>query len=86
MQDANAKSLVRHADFPHIDVVPANTQLARFDLADRYSWEKTELHLSLVESVAALKGSRNGVAAVRPHQIIAACCATPLGLSLPRAD
>ena len=57
-QDADAKSLVRHTDFPHIDFMPANTRLAQFDLADRRAWEKTEeLHLSLVEPVAGPRSS-----------------------------
>jgi chromosome partitioning protein len=53
-QDADAKSLVRKTEFGHVDIMPANTQLARFDLPDRHSWEKTELHLSLVEPIASL--------------------------------
>lgn len=53
-QDADAKSLVRDTVYKHIDIVPANIRLARFDLPDRYSWEKTELHLSLVEPIRSL--------------------------------
>ncbi len=56
-QDADAKSLVRPTKFPHIDVVPANTRLVRFDMADRHAWEKTELHPSLVEPVSTLRSS-----------------------------
>jgi chromosome partitioning protein len=54
-QDADAKSLVRKTAFSHIDIVPANARLAQFDLPDRHSWEKTDLHLSLVEPIAALR-------------------------------
>ncbi|HYT91503.1 MAG TPA: ParA family protein, partial [Gemmataceae bacterium] len=41
--------------FSHIDVLPASSQLARFDLADQRAWEKADLHLSLVEAVATLR-------------------------------
>lgn len=79
-QDADAKSLVRHTDFPHIDVVPANTRLARFDLADRHAWEKTELHLSLVEPVAALRSSYDYIVFDCPPRLsvvsFAALCAS----------
>ena len=53
-QDGDARSLVRKTVFEHIDIVPADTRLARFDLPDRHSWEKTELHLSRVEPIASL--------------------------------
>ncbi len=42
-------------DFAQIDIIPANARLARFDLPDRHSWEKTDLHLSLVEPVSTLR-------------------------------
>jgi chromosome partitioning protein len=56
-QDADAKSLVRRTKFPQIDLVPANAQLARFDVADRHAWEQTDMHLSLVEPVNLLRPS-----------------------------
>jgi chromosome partitioning protein len=56
-QDADVKSLVRRTVFQYIDIVPANTHLARFDLPDRHSWEKTELHLSLVEPITSLRSA-----------------------------
>jgi len=56
-QDADPTSLIRPTDFSQIDILPANTRLARFDLADRHLWEKTELHLSLVEPISSLRPS-----------------------------
>ena len=56
-QDADPSTLIRKSVFPQIDIIPANTRLARFDLADRHLWEKTELHLSLVEPVSTLRSS-----------------------------
>jgi chromosome partitioning protein len=54
-QDCEPTSLVRTTAFSRIDVVPANARLTRLDLADREAWEKTELHLSLVEPIAAFR-------------------------------
>jgi len=56
-QDADPNVLVRRTEFPHVDVLPANTQLARFDLADRRAWEQNDLHLSLVEPIDLLRPS-----------------------------
>jgi len=56
-QETEPSNLVRTTDYLQIEVVPANASLTRLDLADRRAWEKTELHLSLVEPVAKLRAS-----------------------------
>lgn len=54
-EDADPLSLVRRSCYQHIDMIPANARLAHFDLTDRLAWEQTDLQLSLVEPVAALR-------------------------------
>ena len=55
-QEVEPGGLIRKTAFSHIDLVPAGMRLARFDVADRTGWEASDLHLSLVEPVAALRG------------------------------
>src|SRR5437660_1012834 len=40
--EADASALVRQTAFPHIDLLPASPQLARFDVSDQQSWEKAD--------------------------------------------
>lgn len=54
--DTDPRSLVRQTRFSSVDVLPARPALARFDLADQATWEKSDLHLSLVDAVAELRG------------------------------
>jgi len=79
-QDADPNTLIRKSVFPQIDIIPANTRLARFDLADRHLWEKTELHLSLVEPVSSLRSSYNFILFDCPPRLsvvsFAALCAS----------
>lgn len=54
-KDIDTRGLVRRTGFSHIDVVPSNPALARFDLSDQRQWEAADLHLSLTEAVSAWK-------------------------------
>lgn len=47
--------LVRPSAYSHIDVIPASSRLARFDLTDSRQWERADLHLSLVDPVESLR-------------------------------
>src|ERR1700676_5003703 len=49
------QALVRRTRFPNIDLLPASSTLARFDLSDQKQWERADLHLSLVDSVEQLR-------------------------------
>lgn len=51
--DIDTAGLVRRTDFTHVDVVPSNPALARFDLSDQRQWETADLHLSLTEPISA---------------------------------
>jgi chromosome partitioning protein len=79
-EDAEPAVLVRNSPYSHIDLVPANSRLARFDLADRHGWEKTDLHLSLVEPLKALKSKYDFILVDCPPRLsvvsFAALCAS----------
>jgi chromosome partitioning protein len=47
--EADPRSLICRTAYPHIDVIPAGPALARYDLSDQTTWEKADLHLSLVD-------------------------------------
>ena len=53
--DTDITSLIRTTAFSHIDLIPCGPALAPLDLSNQTEWEKADLHLSLVETIAALK-------------------------------
>ncbi len=53
--DAKSSDLIRTTRYSHVDLLPASTSLARFDLADQKTWERSDLHLSLVQPVEAAR-------------------------------
>lgn len=54
--DADVHDLVRRTAYPHIDLIPSNPLLGRFDLSDQKAWEASDLQHSFVDPVAALRG------------------------------
>jgi len=54
--DTDPTKLIRPSRFPSVDILPARPSLARFDVADQATWEKSDLHLSFVDLVAELRG------------------------------
>ena len=53
--DVQAHALIRRTRFSHVDIIPSNQALAHFDLTDARQWEHTDLHLSLRDSVSAVR-------------------------------
>jgi cellulose biosynthesis protein BcsQ len=54
--ETDPASLVRASAFSAIDFLPADARLAKYDLSDQHAWERADLHLSLVDPVAQLRG------------------------------
>jgi chromosome partitioning protein len=54
--DTDPTKLIRPSRFSNVDILPARPSLARFDVADQATWEKSDLHLSFVDLVAELRG------------------------------
>jgi chromosome partitioning protein len=54
--DADVHELVRRTAYPHIDLIPSNPLLGRFDLSDQKAWEASDLQHSFVDPVAQLRG------------------------------
>ena len=54
--DTDPTKLIRPSRFSSVDILPARPSLARFDVADQATWEKSDLHLSFVDLVAELRG------------------------------
>lgn len=79
-QEADASPLIRQTCFDHIDLLPANDRLAQFDLADRRDWERTDLQLSLVEPLLAVRGTYDFIVLDCPPRLsvvsYAALCAS----------
>lgn len=53
--DTQSGELIRTTRYSHVDLLPASAALARFDLADQQTWERSDLHLSLVQPVEAAR-------------------------------
>ncbi len=53
--DTPAHTLIRRTRFSHIDIIPSSQALAHFDFTDPRQWEQTDLHLSLRDSVSAVR-------------------------------
>ena len=47
--DTDPTELIQRTRYSHVDLLPASAELARFDLADQQAWERSDLHLSLVQ-------------------------------------
>ena len=54
--DVDPHELVRRTRYSHIDILPASPLLAQFDVADQRTWEKADLHLSLVDAITEIRG------------------------------
>ncbi len=72
--------VIRRTAFPHIDVIPASSGLARFDLSQQQEWEKSDLHLSLVDPVNELRSQYDYIVFDCPPRLsvvsFAALCAS----------
>ncbi len=53
-QDAPIGELIRRTGSPAVDILPAGAAVAAFDLSDQRSWERAELHRSLVDPVQSV--------------------------------
>ena len=54
--DPELHGLIRRTQYAGIDVIPASTAVARFDLSDQRAWEAADLHRSFVDPVNELRG------------------------------
>ncbi len=53
--DADVHALIRRTAYPSIDIIPASSALAPFDLSDQRAWEQADLHRSLVDPIRAVR-------------------------------
>ena len=55
--DIDPQEVIHTSRFSRIDVIPAGPSLQPLDLSDQREWEKADLHLSLVDLVAEVRGN-----------------------------
>lgn len=53
--DSDVSELVRNATLPHVDILPASSAVAPFDLSDQNQWEHADLQLSLHDAIEPLR-------------------------------
>ena len=53
-QEPDPAGVVHSTKYTYVDIIPATPLLAPLDLSSQAEWEKSDLHLSLVEPLAAL--------------------------------
>lgn len=90
-QEPSMEALIRPTSFSNVDVLPANHSLAKFDLADRRAWESTDLHLSLIEPLAAVRNQYDLILLDCPPRLsvvsfAALCAADGVVIPLEAAD
>ena len=54
--DIEPQHVIQSSKFSHVDLIPAGANLQPLDVADQRQWEKADLHLSLVDLVAEVRG------------------------------
>lgn len=55
--ETDPRTLIRRTKFAHIDLLPSSAVLAAYDLSDQKVWERSDLHLSLAESLRDIRAS-----------------------------
>jgi chromosome partitioning protein len=79
-------ALVHPTRFSHVNVIPAGPALVPFDLADQRAWERSDLHLSLIDVVRELSQDYDFVVFDCPPRLslasFAALCASD-GVVIP---
>lgn len=84
--EIDATSLVRRTQFENVDIIAADSRLARFDLSNQVHWEKADLHFSLIDAMAELRGHYDYIVIDCPPRLslvsFAALCASD-GVVIP---
>jgi chromosome partitioning protein len=53
--DPDPAALIRTTRFPHIDLIPSSSTLARYDLSDQRAWDQSDLHFSLADGLRQVR-------------------------------
>ena len=83
--------LVHRTAYSHIDLIPATSQLAPFDLSDQHIWEETDRHLALLEPIDQLRSTYDFIVFDCPPRLslvnfAALCCCDFVIVPLEAAD
>ena len=78
--DVDPHEIIRPTRYSHIDILPASPLLAQFDVADQKTWEKADLHMSLIDAITEVREEYDFVVLDCPPRLslvsFAALCAS----------
>ncbi len=89
--EPDARPLVRKTKFSHIDLIPANPKLFKYDLSDPEQWQQAELHRTLVDALGPLRSEYDLIVIDCPPRLslvsmAALCAADGVVVPLEAAD
>jgi chromosome partitioning protein len=53
--EPDMQNLIVRTAYPHVDIIPSNPSLARFDLSSQRDWEKSDLQRSFVDPIESIR-------------------------------
>lgn len=78
--DGDVHPLIRRSSYAHIDFIASSPAVAPFDISSQAEWEKSDLHLSFVSPIAAVRGQYDYILFDYPPRLslvsFAALCAS----------
>ncbi len=78
--EVDVRTSIQKTAYSHVDLIPANASLARFDVSDPIGWEKSDGHFNLGEALRSVESEYDWIVLDCPPRLslvsVAALCAS----------